>query len=76
MKWLKEHKKEIISGIQIFIMIYTMINGFWFSYLMIWFKCGLPQAWWALPITLAIALLSVFGLSLWIGKEGADNEPV
>ena len=69
MKWLKKYKYEIVSGIQFLIVSYTMINGFWFSYLMIWFKCGLPQEWWALPVTLAVALLSVFGLCQWIRKE-------
>ena len=70
----KPSKKEIICGIQFFIMMHTMIHGFWFSYMLIWVKCGLPEEWWFLPVTLAIALLSVFGLCQWITKGGADNE--
>ena len=69
----KFSKKEIISYIQLTIMLWTMIAGFWFSYLMIWFNCGLPQEWWSIPVTMVLGFLSTFGLCYWIKKEGADN---
>ncbi len=69
MKWLKKYKDEIIGGVQFFIMMYTMLIGFWWSYMLIWLKVGLPIEAWAIALTLAIALLSLFGLCCWITKE-------
>ena len=69
----KPNKKEIISGIQLTIMLLTMVFGFWFIYLLIWFRCGLPREWWASLVTMVLGSLSTFGLCHWIWKEGADN---
>lgn len=69
----KPSKKEIITGIQFFLMLLTMDFGFWFIYLLIWLKSGLPQEWWAFPITAVLGLLSMGGLCTWIRKGGADN---
>ena len=69
----KPNKKEIIEGIQFFLMLLTMDFGFWFIYLLIWTKCGLPQEWWAFPVTALLGLLSTGGLCHWICKGGADN---
>lgn len=70
----KPNKKEIISGIQLTIMLLTMVFGFWFIYLMIWFNCGLPQEWWSILVTMVLGFLSTFGLCYWIKKEGANDD--
>ena len=72
MKWFKKHKEEIISCVQFFIVMYTMLNGFWFSYLMIWFNVGLPTEAWSILVTLVLAFRSLLGLCHWINKEN-DN---
>lgn len=69
----KPSKKEIITCIQFFIMLYEMTWGFWHNYMWIWFKCGLPVDWWSVLGGMVLALLSVFGLCHWIWKEGKDN---
>ena len=62
----KKTKEAIINGIQFFLMIYTMTAGFWFEYLWIWCKVGLPMEWWSLLLTMVLAIASVFGLCRWI----------
>ena len=62
----KPSKGEITQGIQFSIMMYTMIMGFWFSYMLMWVKVGLPQEWWAFVITMVIAFLSLYGFMKWI----------
>jgi hypothetical protein len=62
----KPSKEEIINGIQFFLMIYTMGMGFWFSYMLIWIKIGLPTEWLAFLVTMFFAFLSLFGLMQWI----------
>ena len=72
MKWLKKHKAQIIWGVQAFIILYTMTVGFWWSYIAIWFKAGLPIEWWSVVITMVFGLLSMIGTLAWIKKEN-DN---
>ena len=70
MKWLKEHKEDIICGIQFFITMTMVVFGFWFSYLLIWFRCGLPIEWWSILVTMVFALFSMGGLFQWIYVRG------
>ena len=69
----KPSKGKIIAGIQLFITMTMVFFGFWFSYLLIWFKCGLPIEWWSLFITMMLALFSMGGLFQWIYMCGDDN---
>jgi uncharacterized membrane protein len=73
MKWIKEHKKEIIGGVQFFLITQMMVQGFWFTFLWIWFVVGLPIEWRALLITILLALLSAFGLYQWVTKESGNG---
>lgn len=68
----KPSKKEIITCIQFFIMLYAMVIGFFYTYALIGHKCGLPIEW-SVIAALVLALLSVFGLCHWIWKGGQDN---
>ena len=72
MTWLKKHKEQIIWGVQAFIVLNSMALGFWWSYMFIWFKVGLPMAWWSFVIVMIFALLSMIGTLAWIKKEN-DN---
>jgi hypothetical protein len=62
-------KREIVAGVQFFIMIYTMVMGFWYSYLWVWLKVGLPGEWWSSLLAMALALASVFGFGQWVKKS-------
>lgn len=68
MKWIKKFKKDIIWGVQFFLIGYTMVQGFWWTYILIWFKVGLPIEWYSILVTIVLALFSVFGLFQWIRK--------
>ena len=72
MKWLRKHKSEIIWGVQAFIVLDTMVTGFWFIYLFALFLFGLPMEWWAMVIAMVASLLSMIGTLAWIKKEN-DN---
>lgn len=68
MKWLRKHKEAIVDGVKFFIMIHTMLWGFWFSYMMVCNWIGLPITYWSIVIALALALLSLFGFCQWCTK--------
>ena len=68
----KPSKKDIIEGIQFFIILYTMGAGFWSTYLWTWNKCGLPIEVWSLGMLMVLAILSVFCFYQWIVR-GAEN---
>lgn len=69
MKWIKKHKNDIADGVKFFVMMYTMVFGFWWTYMWVWYLVGLPIAWWSMAITLALGLLSLFGFCQWCTKE-------
>ena len=69
MSMKKPSKGEIINGIKFFIIMYTMIMGFWFNYMLIWVKIGLPLEWWLFVITIVLAILSLFGLMQWLSNS-------
>lgn len=73
MKWLKKHKNDIVDGVKFFVMMQTMLFGFWWSYLIIWFEFDLPIEWWSICITLLLAFLSLFGFCQWCTKGVTDN---
>ena len=66
----KPNKEKIISGIQFFITMTMVVFGFWFSYLLIWFGCGLPTERWSIFVTMVFALFSMGGLFQWIYVRG------
>ena len=70
----KPSKKDIIDGIQFFVMLYTMTIGFWYTYIFAWYRCRLPMEWWALATMMVLALLSLFGFCQWVTKRGAGKE--
>ena len=65
----KPSKKDIISGIQFYIIVYNMIIGFYFNYILIWQKLGLPVEWWSLLGAMMLAFVSMFGFGQWIKKS-------
>ena len=65
-------KEKIVDILIGFVILYTMNMGFWATYLFVWLKVGLRLEWWGFLITLALALLSLFGLYRYVKKE-ADN---
>lgn len=69
-KWRMPSKGEIISGIQLFLMLYMMTMGFMFTYLFIWFAIdSLPREPMAVTICVIAGLLSMGGLLTWIVKS-------
>jgi hypothetical protein len=68
MNWLRKHKGDIVDGVKFFIMMHTMLWGFWWSYISAWNLFDLPTKWWSICIAMALALLSLFGFCQWCTK--------
>jgi hypothetical protein len=68
MKWLKKHRDDIVDGVKFFIMMDTMVFGFWWNYMWVWYLLGFPLEWWSIVIAMALALLSLFGFCQWVTK--------
>ena len=62
-------KKELTTGVQLFIVMYTMVQGFFHSYLWVWSKIGLPVVWWSSIAMMLLALASVYGFNRWVKKS-------
>ena len=59
-------REKIDNFMRLFVLLSTMIMGFFFVYAVIWFAVGLPQTNWALALLMALAVLSEYGYYLWI----------
>ena len=68
MKWLKKYKQDIIDGVLFFVIMHTMLWGFWFSYMMVCKWIGLPITYRSICIALALAVLSLVGFCNWCAK--------
>lgn len=62
-------KEEVKHGAQWLVLLYMIIEGFFWTYSFIWFRVGLPQEWWALLITTVLGMLSTAGLIAWIARN-------
>lgn len=69
----KPKKADIISGIQFGLMMYFSIVGFWHTYSWVFWKIGLLSEWWALLITMVLAILSQFGLVTWVCNKPLEG---
>lgn len=59
-------KRKIADFIKCFLMLLSMVMGFFHIYATVWLIAGLPLTYWAMAVVLVPALLSVFGLYRWI----------
>ena len=59
-------KNKIADVIKVFLILLSMVMGFFHIYATVWFLADLPLTYWAMGLVLVIALLSVFGLFQWV----------
>ena len=62
-------KENIINGIKLFIMLYTMFMGFWTLFGIHWVKFGLPMTWWAALLLAVLAGAVEFAYCKWIMED-------
>lgn len=72
MKWLRKHKQKIIWGVQSLIVCCSMTFGLGWTYLIAWFKAGLPIEWWSTGTAMVLGLLSMVGTFAWIVKTNKE----
>ena len=59
-------KGKIVNALKFGILCYAMVMGFFASYAIAWVEMGLPIAWWASVVVIAISALSTWGYIEWI----------
>lgn len=65
----KDKIKAAISLLVFVVMVYMEIHGFWFAYLLLWFRLGLPLTWWSMLLTVVLACASTWGIKVWIERN-------
>jgi hypothetical protein len=60
---------KIIDFIKFFLLLFTMVMGFFFIYAFVWFAIGLPITQWTTVLLIALAMLSVYGYYRWIEED-------
>ncbi len=68
-------KGKIDTVLKVFVMVFTMLMGVFFTYAFIWFLLELPAEKWAIVLLFALAALSMVGFIFWIkGDEEACED--
>lgn len=69
-------KDKIVDFLKVFLLMFSMVMGFFFIYAFAWFALDLPVTQWAMLLLLALALLSEYGYYRWIRVEAhEETEP-
>lgn len=61
--------RKIRDAIQMMILTFTMVGGFFLGYLYIWACLGLPMEHYALIVAMLVSVASTIGWFMWI-KHG------
>ena len=61
-------KNKIADIIKVFLLLLSMVMGYFHIYATVWFLAGWPRTRLAMAVVLALALLSVYGLCRWIAE--------
>lgn len=62
-------KGKIDTVLKVFVMVFTMLMGVFFTYAFIWFLLELPAEKWAIVLLFALAALSMVGFIFWIKDD-------
>lgn len=61
--------RRIRDAIQIMILMFTMVGGFFLGYLYIWACMGLPMEWYAPILAMLVSVASMIGWIMWINRR-------
>jgi hypothetical protein len=67
--YIVSNKETIMICIKLALLFFTMIQGFFLTYGLIWFVVGLPQTNWAICLLYVTACLSEYGFYRWIRSD-------
>ena len=67
-------KNKISDLLRLFIFVFIMTMGFFFTYAFIWFAMDLPIVLWSVALLVAITVLTEYGFYKWICKEDKSTE--
>ena len=59
-------KNQVKIFVQSFLLVYMSTMGFIYTYMLIWYKTGMPLGMFGIPVSVVLGLLSTFGLFHWI----------
>lgn len=63
---MNDKKANIVNFIKVFLLLFMMAVGFWFTYCLMWHTLILPLTDWAVWICAALAVASEFGYYKWL----------
>ena len=71
LNYIVSNKETIMICIKLTLLFFTMIQGFFLTYALIWFVVGLPLTDWSIALLYVIACLSEYG---FYRRIRSDNE--
>lgn len=66
-------KGKIDTALKVFVMVFTMLMGVFFTYAFVWFLLDLPAETWAIVLLFLLAVLSMLGFIFWIKHDDEDE---
>ena len=72
----KTMKGKINTALKVFVMVFSMLMGVFFTYAFIWFLLDLPAEEWAIILLFALSSLSMVGFVFWIKDDDAESAVV
>lgn len=66
-------KGKIDTALKVFVMVFTMLMGVFFTYAFVWFLFDLPAETWAIVLLFLLAVLSMIGFIFWIKHDDEDE---
>ncbi len=61
-------KDKLIDVLQVFILLFSVLMGFFFIYAFVWFVLDLPVTHWVMVLLVGLAGLTEFGYFWWVRK--------
>ena len=62
-------KNKINNFMKLFVLVFTMTMGFFFTYAFVWFAFDLPVTKWVTLLFFALAASSMFGYYMWVREK-------
>ena len=61
-------KNKIIFFLKLFVLIFPMVQGFFYTFALAWFAVGLQLTAWVIIALYALACLAVYGVYRWLSE--------
>lgn len=59
-------KEKILNGCMLFLLLFMMVQGFFFTYAIIWYCIGLPLTTWSFWLLYTLSGITEYGYYRWL----------